>query len=153
VALDDAATDMRPPGLTLERFFHPLQALFILPLFAFFNAGLSLDGRGLDSLAEPITLGVITGLVLGKLVGITILSWLAVRSGYAGLPEGVSPLQIAGVGLLGGVGFTMSLFVSELAFDAEDLLNAAKLGILTASLTAGVSGYLVLRASLPSPTS
>ena len=153
VTLDDAATDMRPPGLTLERFFHPIQAFLILPLFAFFNAGVDLTGRGRDALVEPVTLGVIVGLVLGKLLGIGLSSWLAVRSGYTSLPEGVTGLQIAGVALLGGVGFTMSLFVSELAFDAEALLNAAKLGILVASSTAGVCGYLVLRTALPPPPS
>ena len=102
---------------------------------------------------EPVTLGVIVGLVLGKLLGIGLASWLAVRSGYTSLPEGVTGLQVAGVALLGGVGFTMSLFVSELAFDAEALLDAAKLGILVASATAGVCGYLVLRTALPPPSS
>lgn len=152
VALDDAATDMRPLGLTLERFLHPLQALVILPLFAFFNAGVSLGGRGLAALAEPVTLGVIAGLVIGKLVGVSLLSWLAVCAGYAGLPEEVTWSQVAGVGLLAGVGFTMSLFVSELAFGAGELLTAAKVGILVASLTAGLSGYLVLRVALPVTT-
>jgi NhaA family Na+:H+ antiporter len=152
VLLDDAATDMRPPGLTLERFLHPLQAFLILPLFAFFNAGVSLGGRGLAALAEPVTLGVIVGLVVGKVVGVALLGWLAVRAGRAALPEGITWSQIAGVGLLAGVGFTMSLFVSELAFGAGAQLDAAKLGILIASLTAGICGYLVLRAVLPVTT-
>jgi NhaA family Na+:H+ antiporter len=149
VALDDVATDMRPPGLIFERFLHPIQAFVILPLFAFFNAGVSFGGRGLAVLAEPVTMGVIVGLVAGKLVGVSLLAWLAVRAGYASLPEGVTWPQIAGVGLLAGVGFTMSLFVSELAFGAGALVDAAKLGILVASLTAGLGGYLVLRAVLP----
>ncbi|MGH7355739.1 MAG: Na+/H+ antiporter NhaA, partial [Candidatus Rokuibacteriota bacterium] len=141
--------DMRPPGLTLERFFHPLQAFFVLPLFAFVNAGVSLDGRMLEALGHPVTLGVMAGLVLGKVVGISLMSWLAVRLGSARLPDGVTWLQVAGAGLLGGVGFTMSLFVGELAFETEALLTAAKLGILAASLIAGVAGYVVLRAGLP----
>lgn len=149
VALDDAATDMRPPGLTLERFFHPLQAFLILPLFAFVNAGVSLGGDAVGALAHPVTLGVVAGLVLGKVVGISLMSWLAVRFGSARLPDGVTWPQVVGAGLLGGVGFTMSLFVGELAFETDALLNAAKLGILVASLTAGVAGYLVLRAGLP----
>jgi NhaA family Na+:H+ antiporter len=149
VALDDVATDMRPPGLIFERFLHPIQAFVILPLFAFFNAGVSFGGRGLAVLAEPVTMGVIVGLVAGKLVGVSLLAWLAVRAGYASLPEGVTWPQVAGVGLLAGVGFTMSLFVSELAFGAGALVDAAKLGILVASLTAGLCGYLVLRAVLP----
>jgi NhaA family Na+:H+ antiporter len=109
----------------------------------------SFGGRGLAVLAEPVTMGVIVGLVAGKLVGVSLLAWLAVRAGYASLPEGVTWPQIAGVGLLAGVGFTMSLFVSELAFGAGALVDAAKLGILVASLTAGLGGYLVLRAVLP----
>jgi NhaA family Na+:H+ antiporter len=152
VTLDDAATDMRPPGLTLERFLHPLQAFLILPLFAFFNAGVSLGGRGAALLSEPVTLGVVVGLVAGKLIGVVLLSWLAVRTGYARLPEGITWPQIAGVGLLAGVGFTMSLFVSELAFGAGALLDAAKVGILVASVIAGASGYLLLRAVLPATT-
>ena len=152
VTLDDAATDMRPPGLTLERFLHPLQAFVILPLFAFFNAGVRLGDRGLAVLTEPITLGVLVGLVAGKLVGVFGLSWVAVRAGYAGLPEGVTWPQIAGVALLGGVGFTMSLFVAELAFGPGARLDAAKVGILIASLAAGISGYLLLRVVLPRST-
>ena len=152
MSLDDAATAMRPPGLTLERFLHPLQAFVILPLFAFFNAGVRLGDRGLAVLTEPITLGVLVGLVAGKLVGVFGLSWVAVRAGYAGLPEGVTWPQIAGVALLGGVGFTMSLFVAELAFGPGARLDAAKVGILIASLAAGISGYLLLRVVLPRST-
>jgi Na+:H+ antiporter, NhaA family len=148
VRLDDAATDMRPPGLTLERFLHPVQALFILPLFAFVNAGVSLGAEALQTLAHPVTLGIIAGLVLGKLVGVSLASWFAVRSGWAQLPEGATWSQIIGVSLLAGVGFTMSLFVDELAFAEEALRGAAKVGILVASLTAGALGYLVLRAVL-----
>jgi NhaA family Na+:H+ antiporter len=153
VRLEDAAMDMRPPGLTLERFLHPVQALFILPLFAFVNAGVSLGAHALHALAHPVTLGVIAGLVLGKLVGVSLASWLAVRSGWAQLPDGVTWPQIVGVGLLAGVGFTMSLFVGELAFAEEALRDAAKVGILAASLTAGAVGYLVLRIVLPTRAS
>jgi NhaA family Na+:H+ antiporter len=153
VRLDDVATDMRPPGLTLERVLHPIQALVILPLFALVNAGVDLTGRGLEALADPVTLGVIAGLLLGKPLGIGLSCWLAVQSGHARLPDGVTGLQIAGVGLLGGVGFTMSLFVSELAFGTGPLLGAAKLGILAASSAAGLSGYLVLGAALPRSSS
>jgi NhaA family Na+:H+ antiporter len=96
-------------------------------------------------LTHPVTLGVIAGLVLGKLTGVSLASWLAVRSGWAQLPEGVTWPHIVGASLLAGVGFTMSLFVGELAFAEEELRNAAKVGILVASLTAGVTGYIVLR--------
>jgi NhaA family Na+:H+ antiporter len=146
--MDDAATEMSPPGLTLERFLHPLQAFLILPLFAFVNAGVGVGGGVLDALAHPVTLGTMAGLVLGKVVGIGLASWLVVGGGAAHLPEGVTWPQIIGAGLLAGVGFTMSLFVSELAFADETLRQAAKLGILVASLGAGACGYLVLRAVL-----
>jgi NhaA family Na+:H+ antiporter len=102
----------------------------------------------LDALAHPVTLGTMAGLVLGKVVGIGLASWLVVGGGAAHLPEGVTWPQIIGAGLLAGVGFTMSLFVSELAFADETLRQAAKLGILVASLGAGACGYLVLRAVL-----
>jgi NhaA family Na+:H+ antiporter len=149
-ALDDAATDMRPPGLVLERFLHPLQAFLILPLFALVNAGVQFgESRVLETLRDPVALGVIAGLGLGKVAGISLATGAAVASRAARLPEGITWGQIAGAGLLGGIGFTMSLFVSELAFEAEALLNAAKVGILTASLASGALGYLVLRAALP----
>jgi Na+:H+ antiporter, NhaA family len=151
VRLEEAASEMRPPGLTFERFLHPLQTFFVLPLFAFVNAGVSLGGRALDTLAHPIALGVMAGLVLGKVIGVSLTSWLAVRMGLTQLPERVTWPQLVGAGLLAGVGFTMSLFVSELAFASEPLLNAAKLGILVASLAAGLLGYVVLRVGLPRP--
>jgi NhaA family Na+:H+ antiporter len=152
VRLDDAATDMRPPGLTLERFLHPLQALVILPLFAFVNAGVSLGGSAVELLTQPVTLGIVAGLVLGKVIGVSLMSWLAVRFGSARLPDGVTWPQIVGVGLLAGVGFTMSLFVGELAFGGGALQNAAKLGILVASLVSGACGYLMLRLALSRPS-
>jgi NhaA family Na+:H+ antiporter len=150
--LDDATTDMRPPGLTLERFLHPLQAFLVLPLFAFVNAGVSIGTRALDTLAHPVALGILAGLVLGKVVGVSLSSWLVVRWGSARLPDGVTWPQIVGAGLLAGVGFTMSLFVGELAFGGDTLRDAAKLGILGASLASGACGYLVLRIILSRPS-
>ena len=91
------------------------------------------------------------GLVIGKPLGIGIFSWLAVKSGLAFLPQGVSWRQIIGVACLGGVGFTMSIFVSGLAFTDATLITESKLGILVASIVAGVAGYLILRSSTDEP--
>src|SRR6185436_16913160 len=114
LALHDAAADVRPPGLTLERALHPVQAYVVLPLFALFNAGIVLGGSVLAGVTSAISLGVILGLLLGKPIGLMLLSWLAVRSGLAALPGDVSWRAIFGVGWLAGIGFTMSLFVSGL---------------------------------------
>ncbi|TNF71601.1 MAG: Na+/H+ antiporter NhaA [Acidobacteria bacterium] len=147
--LHGAAGDMAPPGPVLEHYLHLPQAFLILPLFALFNAGVVL-GEGLfETLANPISIGIVLGLVVGKQLGVWLFSWLAIRSGYADMPEGVTWAQIWGVSCLAGVGFTMSLFVSELAFKDPELVSEAKVGILVASLIAGVWGYLVLARSLP----
>ena len=100
-------------------------------------------------LANPLALGVIVGLVVGKPAGIGLLSWLAVKSGHGALPEGVTWAQVFGAGCLAGIGFTMSLFISDLAFDNEALIATAKIGILAASLASGILGYIVLSKSLP----
>jgi len=143
-----ASGDMRPPGLTLEHHCHPILVFVVLPLFALFNAGIVLGSGSVSALGSPVGLGIILGLVLGKPLGIVFFSWLAVRSGQADLPEGVDWGQIAGAGCLAGVGFTMSLFISDMAFSGETLVREAKMGILAASLIAGVAGYLLLRARL-----
>ena len=141
--LHDATRTMRPSGLVLEEALHPVQAYFILPLFALFNAGVRLDAEALGGADDPITLAIVLGLVVGKQIGVTGFAWLAVRTGRATLPDGVTWAMIYGTSLLAGVGFTMSLFISELAFDGA-IVGMAKLGILIGSLVAGVWGYLVL---------
>jgi len=145
--LQQAATDMRPPGLFFEKYLHPAQSFIILPLFAFFNAGVRLSADSLSWPLDPITLGIIVGLVLGKQVGVTIASWVAVRFGGAELPRGVNWAQIWGASCLAGVGFTMSLFISDLAFKGI-LMDEAKIGIIAGSLISGVWGYLVLRRAI-----
>ena len=147
--LYDAAVELQPPSRALERVLHPLQAYVVLPLFAFFNAGIPIDGSAFAALGEPVALGVVVGLVLGKPVGIVAVSWLAVRSGLARLPEDITWKGLFAVSCLGGIGFTMSLFVSELAFKAGPALREAKMGILAASLVAGVIGYVLVRVLLP----
>ena len=121
------------PAQRLEHALHPLVALAILPLFALANAGV-VPGASLGAaLADPITLGVVVGLFLGKQAGVLGSAWLAVRLGLADLPDRVSWRQVYGVAVLAGIGFTMALFVAGLAFAEPAQLEAAKLGILVAS--------------------
>jgi NhaA family Na+:H+ antiporter len=135
---------VQPPLARLEDALHPWVTFGIMPLFALANAGLALDAGFLAALAHPVTLGVVGGLVLGKPIGILGFSWLAVVTGLAERPRGVTARQMIGVGVLAGIGFTMSLFIGSLAFGESPLLENAKVGILTASLVAGVVGGLVL---------
>jgi NhaA family Na+:H+ antiporter len=119
-------------------------AFLIIPLFALANAGIPVDFGAIgQTLVHPVALGVMIGLVLGKLVGIAGLTWLAVKFGLGKLPQGMTTRHLIGVGLVSGIGFTMSIFISELGFagQAENLLMA-KTGVLFASLIAGVGGYL-----------
>ncbi|MFV2073737.1 MAG: Na+/H+ antiporter NhaA [Thermoanaerobaculales bacterium] len=143
------AQDSLPSGLILERYLHPVQVWLILPLFALANAGVHFDSRILDTLANPISFGIILGLVVGKPLGITLFSWLAIRFGPGALPEGVSWGQIVGAGCVAGIGFTMSLFITELAFRDPLLVSESKVGILVASLAAGILGFILLSRSLP----
>jgi NhaA family Na+:H+ antiporter len=135
------------PLYRLEHMLHPLSSFVIVPLFALANAGLSLDPDAIRaSLDAPVTWGVAMGLLVGKPLGITVFAWLAVRLGVASLPQGISWAQMLGVGIVAGVGFTVALFVNELAFDSRLLVADGKIGILAASLAAGLVGYLYLRA-------
>jgi Na+:H+ antiporter, NhaA family len=143
-ALEDACEKVQPPLHSLEYALHPWVTFLIMPLFALANAGVTLSGDLVKVLAQPMTLGVVLGLVLGKPIGVTLASWLAVRSGLATLPENVSWKHIHGAGWLAGIGFTMSLFMTGLAFTSEAHLTAAKLGILIASLCAGIVGSVIL---------
>jgi NhaA family Na+:H+ antiporter len=130
----------------LQRMEHGLErpvAYVIMPIFALANAGVQLGG---GDIGDPVSLGIIAGLVLGKQLGVTIFTWLNVRAGLASLPSGVTWRHIYGVGWVSGIGFTMSLFISGLAFGSSPLLNTAKIGILAASLIAGIGGWLILRA-------
>jgi Na+:H+ antiporter, NhaA family len=149
--LHEAAADLRPPGLTLERLLHPAQAYLVVPLFAFFNAGVPIDGRTLHLAAGPVGLGVMAGLVVGKPVGLLVFSWLAVRLGIGSLPEGVGWGALGAVSFLAGIGFTMALFIADLAFAGQPALDQAKIAILAASALAGVTGYALLRLTLPRP--
>lgn len=131
----------------IEHRLHPWVAYVILPIFAFANAGVSLAGASLSTLTSSIPLGIIAGLFLGKQIGVFGSSWLAIKLGLAQRPTGVSWQHLYGVSVLAGVGFTMSLFISGLAFEHTGTynMNLARLGILTASLLAAVTGYIILR--------
>ncbi len=144
-AVEDTTLKAQAPLQRLEHWLHPWVAFVIMPIFALANAGVALEGDIGASLTAPLTLGIGLGLALGKPLGIALFAWLAVRSGLAALPSDVVWRQIIGVGFLGGIGFTMALFVASLAFGASPLLATAKLGILLASLLAGAVGWLLLR--------
>ena len=136
-ALNHAAYELEPPLHELEHTLHPWVVFAIMPLFALANAGVPLGGGIADALTSPVALGILAGLVVGKQLGITLFAWLAVRSGISELPGGINWRHVYGVGWLAGIGFTMSLFITDLAFSEGSLVDAAKLGILVASVIAG----------------
>ena len=140
----------KSPAKQLEHVLHPWVAFMILPLFAFANAGVSLQGVTLEGLTSLLPLGIIAGLFIGKPLGISLFCWLALKLKLARLPEGANFSQIMAVGLLCGIGFTMSIFIASLAFGAVDpeLITWAKLGILLCSLLSAVVGYSLLRMHL-----
>jgi Na+:H+ antiporter, NhaA family len=137
---DDAQTPLQK----LEHALHPLSSYFILPLFALANAGVHIEGNIIDMIFHPVSLGIMGGLVVGKVLGISLLSQLMVKLKLASLPEGVTWRHIYGAGLLAGIGFTMSIFISGLAFEDESLVQIAKIGIFGASLISAIAGLLVL---------
>jgi len=141
--LDNGLVAVQAPLQRLEHIWHMPVAFLVIPVFALFNAGIPLDIGSIGAtLGHPVALGVTAGLVLGKFAGITGGSWLALRLGVAVLPTGTRFSQIAGVSLLAGIGFTMSIFIAELAFASEpQLLLSAKTGILLASLVSGLAGF------------
>jgi Na+:H+ antiporter, NhaA family len=145
-ALGQGVQLAQAPAQVLERQMHLPSAYIVIPIFSLANAGIPIDWSSFGTvIGHPVALGVIAGLVGGKLLGIVGFSWLAVRLGASKLPQGLNFRHIIGVGLMGGIGFTMSIFVAELGFAhyPQDLLMA-KTGILVASIVAGVSGFIWL---------
>ena len=141
------SAESQPPLDRLEHRLLPWTTFVIVPIFALANAGVRVSWDDLTSaFSEPVTLGVLLGLVVGKPVGIMIFSLLAVRLGIGKQPAGATWPQIFGVAMLGGIGFTVALFVTELAFGPGALADQAKIGILAASAIAGVAGFIYLRA-------
>ena len=136
--------DAHTPLQKLEHSMHPFVAFFILPVFALSNAGVHIEGSVVEMLLHPISLGIIGGLVLGKFIGISLLSRLAVKMKIATLPEGLTWKHIYGVAFLAGIGFTMSIFISDLAFKNEEYKQIAKVGIMAASLISAIIGMIWL---------
>jgi len=141
-----------PTLMRLEHALHPWVAFGILPIFAFANAGVSLAGLSLADLLQPIPLGIMLGLLIGKQVGVFGFSWVAVKLGLARLPSGVDFRQVYGAAVLCGIGFTMSLFIGMLAFEGSpggDAIVTGRLGVLSGTLLSAAIGYLVLQFALP----
>lgn len=141
-ALDNGVAAVQTPLQRLEHIWHLPVAFFVIPVFAFFNAGIPLDLAAFPAtLSHPVALGVIAGLMLGKFVGVAGASYLALRMGIGQLPAGTRFAHIAAVSLLAGIGFTMSIFIAELAFaEQPDKLLMAKIGVITASVLSGLGG-------------
>lgn len=136
----------------LEHLLHPWTSYVIIPLFALANAGLVLRADSLgDALTSRLTLGIVAGLVAGKLVGISGISWLAIRAGWGALPSGVTYRHLLGVSMLAGIGFTVSLFITGLAFPGSILADEAKMGVLLASILAAILGAVALVSVSPAP--
>lgn len=146
-SVQDAAAKTATPLRTWEHVLDRPVSLFVMPVFALANAGIPIDTQAFEALlSSPLTHGVIAGLVLGKALGIPLFAWLALRLNLGRLPEGINLNHIIGIGLLGGMGFTMSIFIAGLGFPGmPEAMLAAKTGILVASLLAGIGGYLWLR--------
>jgi Na+:H+ antiporter, NhaA family len=147
IHMSERVDSVQSPSARLEQVLHLPVSLLVIPLFALANAGISINFSQVDqALLEPISLGIILGLVVGKVLGIAGVSYIATKLKIAQLPDDSNMSQVFGVSLLGGIGFTMSIFVAELAFYGNaSYIFQAKIGILTASLLAGVGGYIWLR--------
>lgn len=148
IPLRDKKDPGRSPLRKVEHGLHPWVAFAVVPIFAFANAGVSLSGMTFDTLLEPVPLGIALGLFLGKQLGIMIFTGAVIWLGWARLPAGSSWWGLYGVSILAGIGFTMSLFITSLAFEhtgPDGPISADRLGILVGSLLSAVAGYLVLR--------
>ena len=139
------AIDATPPLQRLEHALYPLVSFVVLPLFAFANAGVRIDVSSINAVLNPVTIGVVLGLILGKFLGIVLITRLMVSTKLSVLPTGVKWNHIYGLGFLGAIGFTMSLFITELAFDNELYASQAKVGIFLASIIAGFIGFFYLK--------
>ncbi len=147
INLQDRIDAVGSPASRLEQVLHLPVALIVIPLFALANAGIAIDFNHIGtSIIEPVSIGIILGLILGKVLGIFGIAWLAIKLKIAKLPYQSNMSQIFGVAFLGGIGFTMSIFVADLAFlNTPELIFQAKIGILSASLLAGLFGFLWLK--------
>ncbi len=151
IELEELSEAVQAPLQKMEHSLHNWVAFVIMPVFALANAGVALSADALEGETLPVALGILAGLLIGKPIGLFGATWLAVRTGLVVLPQRVTWRHIMGLALLGGIGFTMSLFVATLAFGGSEVLETAKLGILGASLVAGVAGFMLLRSSPARP--
>lgn len=153
IPIKAASAEEESPLKSLESDLHATVAFFILPVFAFCNAGISLSGVGMDQLLHGVPLGIALGLFLGKQIGVFGFCWLGIRLGVARLPGDFSLTALYGAALLCGIGFTMSLFIGSLAFEEAGVnrMFDERLGIILGSLASGIAGYLVLRRCLGRP--
>jgi NhaA family Na+:H+ antiporter len=144
--IEESVVAVQTPLQRLESIWHLPVAFLVIPVFALFNAGIPLDLTTLkETFVHPVTLGAMYGLVFGKCIGISGASWIALRLGIAKLPTGARFSQLAAVSILGGIGFTMSIFIAELAFKQHpDYLLMAKTGVFAGSLLAGIIGFVLL---------
>ena len=147
IPLNDDGSEEKSLLVRLEHDLHATVAFIILPVFAFANAGINLTGMNFSDLLSPVPMGIALGLLVGKQLGIFTIVWIAVKTGLAKLPDGVRWIHIYGLSLLCGIGFTMSLFISSLAFEhlGDEYAMNERLGIITGSVLSAVLGYLVLR--------
>ncbi|MEI7502513.1 MAG: Na+/H+ antiporter NhaA [Paludibacter sp.] len=143
----------KTPSFILQNFLHKPVAFIILPLFAIANTGIALGGNWQIGLGETNSLGIFAGLVIGKPLGIWLFSFIGVSIGLCALPSDLKWKNILGAGLLGGIGFTMSIFITLLAFKNEDVVNNSKIAILLASFIAGLIGFIFLKMTLKSKIS
>lgn len=142
--LEAIAERIQTPAQRLEHSITPWATYLVLPIFALANAGVALEGDIVEALTGPLALGIILGLVLGKPIGVSLFTWLAVKIGIAEMPSRVSWLQLVSAAFLAGIGFTMSLFITNSAFASPQLISTAKISILVASLIAGLLGSILL---------
>lgn len=153
-AIEKAKVKVMSPMQSIEHALHPFVNYIVLPLFAFVNAGVKFSGG--NEIIGSVSMGVALGLILGKFLGIFSFTWIAIKSKIVSMPSGMNWRNLAGVSLLGGIGFTVSLFVANLSFHVSnhehaDMLNQAKFGVILGSIIAGVTGYLILHYVLTHP--
>ncbi|MCY3910480.1 MAG: Na+/H+ antiporter NhaA [bacterium] len=144
--------ESQPVSLRIEELLHPIAGYIIIPIFALSAAGVELSGDVLsDAVTSPVTLGVAIGLVVGKTAGISLFSWVAHRLGWVTIPKSLSGLHMVGLAMVAGIGFTVSLFISRLAFDDPSVADESRIGILVGSLIAAVVGLAILSRTEPRP--
>ena len=145
--IDELSEKAHTPLQKLEHALHPVSSFIILPLFALSNAGVKIEGNIMELILNPISIGIIIGLTLGKPIGIAFASKLVVKLKISSLPEGIKWHHVYGAGFLAGIGFTMSIFISELAFETDADKQIAKVGIFVASILSAVIGMVILSRS------